>query len=160
LSSAISNWPRVGAEIGLDGDIRRQNQPQEAAGFDDRAVDVEIGGVERLATRIRQELQDYAGRLLDRRLRAVEQRLRRVGGRDLLVQRFEIEIDRQQHVVELMRDAAGDLSQRLKVLGLAEPVVLAATRSRQEWHDPINLAHHITSNGDGQRHADHAFQSF
>lgn len=115
---------------------------------------------QRLTARIRQQLQDHIGRLLDRGLRAVEERLRGCGGGNFSGERFKIEVDRQQHIVELVGDAAGNLGQRLHFLSMTELVVLAAARLRQKWYDPIDLAHHPTPNGDKLRCASREFRSF
>ena len=105
---------------GLDLDLLAERRPQQLGDVEHRAVDVDIARLQRLlAGKCQQMLDQFGaalGRIVDQFGDALVFRL--VGkARD---QRFGGAGDDREHVVEIMRDAAGEFADRVELLGLLQ----------------------------------------
>jgi hypothetical protein len=115
-------------------------------------VDVDDLGVEGLAAREGQELARERG-AARRRLQRAPGVIRGLGiGRDLLVQQVEIADHDGQEIVEVVRDAAGELAHRLEPLRAAQPLLGRVALAHVAADEEVLVVGLGPDAGPGERH--------
>ena len=117
--------PKSAGEHVLDDDGLAQGPAQHIRHAGDEAVDGKRLRRERLAARESEEAMDQKraalGAPLGRACETLEHRLVALG--ETAPQRLDIARDDREQIVEIMRDAAGELADRLHLLRLAHPLL-------------------------------------
>ena len=117
-------------EHGLDLDLLAQRRAQQLCDVGDRGVDLDVARLQRLLARERQQMLDQLGAafggIVDQARRALQLRLLLQARH----QRLGIARDHGQHVVEVVRDAAGQLADRIELLRLVQLPLGFARRGR------------------------------
>ena len=136
-------------EHGVDLDLRTQGAPQELAGVGDQGVEVGRLRPQRLLAREGEQLAGQGGRAIDGLAHQLEPFVR--DGAQVLVQQYvDVAQDHHQDVVEVVRDAAGELAQhdfhllRLPQLALASECLAADILGHRQIGRPaleIDQAH-------------------
>ncbi len=120
LARVDQGRPQLVRQHRFDFDLLAQGRPHQLCGFHDQAVDVGFARLQRLLAgegqKMPGELGAAVGRLADQR--GDRNHVRLVG--NLLGQDFDGPGDDGEHIVEIMRDAAGQLPERVHLLRLSQ----------------------------------------
>ena len=128
LRIASSSWlgsTRAGGKLAGMQSIcnldRRIERPADQIGHAvEQRADVDRARLKVLAARESEQALDQRRRPARRLKRGVDQAMRLVVGRQPAAQQVEVADDRGQQIVEIVRDAAGQLAERLELLRLVE----------------------------------------
>ena len=129
-------------EHGFDLDLLAQRRPQQLGGIDHQRIDVDLARLQRL---LAGEGQQMLGQIGAARGGFVDH-LGDRGELRLVLDRVGEDLDRSgdhgQDIVEVVRDAAGELAERFHLLGLPD-AVLRRDRSVRSRDEPVE--HHAVA---------------
>ncbi len=126
LTRVGAHPPQVRRGDGDERDVLADEPPQHAVHFSHDDVEVQDLGLEHLAAAVGEQLAGEPGRPLRRLADLFHIAAHRVPGRQVAQQQLRVAEDRREQVVEVVRDAAGELAHRLHFLRLAELLLEAA----------------------------------